>query len=350
MNTSMTRQDLDSSRAAGYSLIELVMSSALLAILVFAVSTLSVSGGQAQEYARRMTRCTEITQEVIDDMRLEVVSSVRIFGNDLEGTENLAALDLNGAPLPLGNMRLPTVAANETIRPDTIENAITGNCLFFAKLVWTDEYECSSGKTYLLDVYRWIYYYLTPEDGGPNPEHPIGINIVRIESEPLIDGGGVDRIADSADRAEMLLHLADGTPDATGVARDPAQVVWLRGELPSTVGTFRQVDTLNGSLSTTPMAPRSSPWQVLRSDEVINGLLSYRHHSIASIYATQSFGVGSYGISSPDGDGFPHGFEVQVIGPSSARQVHLHMVVSSTRRTGQFAWSDMQLTVDARDL
>jgi prepilin-type N-terminal cleavage/methylation domain-containing protein len=350
MNPMMIHQDPCCRRAAGFSLIELVMSSALLSVLVFAVSTLSVSGGQAQEYARRMTRCTEITQEVIDDMRLEVVSSVRLFGDEVEGNANLAMLDLDGAPLPLGNMRLPTIAANQTIGPDAVEAPITGNCLFFAKLVWTDEYECSSGKTYLLDVYRWIYYYLTPEDGGPNPEHPIGINIVRIESEPLIDGGGVDRIADSADRAEMLLHLAEGTPDATGVARDAAEVVWLRGELPSTVGTFRQVDSLNGSLSTTPLGPRPNPWSVLRSDAVVNGLLSYRHHSIASNYATTSFGVGTYGVTSLDGDGFPHGFEVQIIGPSSARQVHLHMVVSSTRRTGQFAWSDMQLTVDARDL
>jgi hypothetical protein len=36
--------------------------------------------------------------------------------------------------------------------------------------------------------------------------------------------------------------------------------------------------------------------------------------------------------------GFPHGFEVQVTGPSSARQVLLHLVVASTNRSGHTAW------------
>jgi hypothetical protein len=44
-------------------------------MLVMAVSTLAVSGGQAQDYARRLTRATEITQDIVDQMRLEMVSS-----------------------------------------------------------------------------------------------------------------------------------------------------------------------------------------------------------------------------------------------------------------------------------
>ena len=80
------------------------------------------------------------------------------------------------------------------------------------------------------------------------------------------------------------------------------------------------------------------------------GLLSYRHHSIASNYSQGSFGVGRYGVQSLAGDGFPHGFEVMVVGPSAARQILIHMVISSTQRTGHFAWCDMQVSVDARDL
>lgn len=335
---------------AGYSMIELVISSVILGMMIYAVTTLSISGGQAQEYARRLNRVTEVTQDVIDEMRLELVSAVRVFGNNAEGNANLAMFALNGAPAPLNGLVLPTISVGETIRPDTAGNEITGNQLFFAKLAWADGFQCTSGNVYMVDVYRWVRYYMTPEDGGPDPSHPIGLNIVRIESEPMVDGTAVDRITDATDRAEVLLHLLNATADINGDTHDPVELVWARGQLPSVVGTFRQIDPSDGSLSLTPLVPRADPWEVNNSDPQVRGLLSYRHHSVASIYARDSFGVSAYGIESTAGAGFPHGFEVQIVGPSSARTVLIHLVCSSTQRTGHFAWADMQLAVDARDL
>ena len=255
----MNRSESKPSGAAGYSMIELVIASTLLALMIGVVASLTVSGGQAQEYARRLNRVTEITQSLIDDMRLELVSSVRVFGNDVEGAENLALLDLGGAPAPLGDMLLPTVAPTESIRADTTGNEITGNSMFFAKLAWSDQYVCTSTNEYLVDVYRWVYYYLTPEDSGPDPSHPIGLNIVRIVSEPLIDAASIDRIEDPLDQAEILLHLFNATADANGVTHDPAEAVWVRGALPSVVGTFRHIDSSDGSLSDTPLSPRPDP-------------------------------------------------------------------------------------------
>ena len=335
---------------AGYSMIELVISSVLLTMMVFAVGTLSVSGTQAQEYARRLNRVTEITQEVLDDLRLELVSSVRVFGNDAEGNANLAALDLDGAPTPLTGSLLPTITVNEVIRADTVGSEITGNSFFFAKQAWSDRFVCTSGEEYLVDVYRWVYYYLTPEGGGPDPSHPIGLNIVRVMSEPMADADAIDEISDVTDQEEVLLHLANGTADANGETHAPVEVVWRRGGLPATVGTFRQIDDSDGSLDTNPQSPRPDPWEVLRDEPVVTGMLSYRHHSVASIYAQGSFGVGRYGITSTSDSGWPHGFEVQIVGPSSARQILLHLVVSSTNRSGHYAWSDMQVTVDVRDI
>jgi len=347
----MNQNDPKTPNQAGYSLVELIIASVLLAMMIFAVSTLAVRGGQAQEYARRLNRVTEITQEVMDDLRLELVSSVRLFGNDTEGNANLAVFDLSGnVPPVLPGSLLPTVSPNETIRADTSGSEITGNSLFFTKLVWSDRFVCTSTNEYMVDVYRWVYYYLTEEEGGPDPSHPIGLNIVRVVSEPLIDGAAIDSISDPVDQAELLLHLLNGTPDASGVSHAPAEVVWMRGALPSISGTFRQIDSTDGTLTATPLIPRPDPWEVLRAEEDIVGMLSYRHHSVASVFAQDSFGVGAYGITDTMNSGFPHGFEIQIVGPSSARQVLIHLVNASTRRTGYFAWSDMQVTVDARDL
>jgi type II secretory pathway pseudopilin PulG len=339
-----------SAKTSGYSLIELVLASSLLSLMIMALITLATNGSDSQEYARRVSRVTEITHELLDQLRVEMVSSVRLFGNDTEGTENLDLLDLAGAPVPIPTTRLPTVSPSESIRPDTVGNEITGNSLFFARLAWTDRFVCPSGNEYFVDVYRWNYYYLTPEDGGPSPGNPIGLNIVRIESEPLIDAASIDRITDVTDRADVLLHLHDGTPDALGVRHAPCEVVWVRGQLPSVSGTLRMIDSGTGALSNSPLGARPNPWTVLRAEQPVRGLLTYRHHSIATNYSPANYGVGRYSVATNSGAGYPHGFEIEIVGPPSARQTLVHAVISSTNRRGHWAWSEVQVVIDTRDL
>lgn len=337
-------------RTAGFSLIEVVIASVLLSLMILAVSTLSISGADAQEFARRLNRATEVTQDIVDQMRLELVSCVRAFGNDAEGNGNVAMIDLAGAPAPLSGLRLPTVSPNDSLRADTAGAEITGNSLLFSKLAWSDRFVCTSTNEYLVDVSRWVYYYLTPEDGGPVAGSSSGLNLVRVVSEPLVDAASIDRITDPADQAEVLLHLLEQTPDVNGNVHDRCEVVWRRGGDPATVGTFRQIDDSDGSLSDTPIGSRPSPWNVLRNGEPVVGRLAYRHHSVATNYSLPAYGVGKYGLTSFSGAGFPHGFEIQVVGPSSARQVLLHMVIVSTNHRGQVAFSNMQVVVDTRDL
>lgn len=336
--------------AAGFSLIEVVIASALLLLMISAVATLSVSGMEAQDYAARLNRTTEIDQSLLDRMRLELVSSVRMFGNDTEGNANLGVLDLAGAPAKLAGSRLPTISATGSIQKDTSSSQITGNSLFFAKLAWTDRFKCSSGTEYFVDVYRWIHYYMTPEGAGPVSGSPVGLNLVCVTSEPLIDAAGVDRITDATDSEEVLQHLHEATPDVLGVAHAPCQVIWERGALPSVVGTLRQINPADWRPVSTPLVGRPNPWKVLRNDSDYVSLLSYRHHSVATNFARPAFGVGKYGYVSTAGAGFPHGFEIQIVGPSSARQILLHLVLASTNRRGQVAWSEMRVVVDGREL
>ena len=57
-----------------------------------------------------------------------------------------------------------------------------------------------------------------------------------------------------------------------------------------------------------------------------------------------------FGLRSTLGVGFPHGLEVQVVGPSSARQILIHFAVASTNRRGLIAYADQQVVLDVRDL
>lgn len=342
-----THQD---DRTTGFTLVEVIVASVLLTMMILAVSTLSLSGVESQEYAGRLNRTTELTQDLIDRMRLELVSSVRTFGDDAEGAANLAVLDLASTPTVLPGSRLPHISATGQIQEDTAGSQITGNQLFFAKLAWSDRFTCTSGADYLVDVYRWVYYYLSGVDGGPSAGRPVGLDLVCVTSEPLIDAAGIDRITDPTDLEEVLEHFYSSSPDANGVVHPKAEVVWVRGGDPAVAGTLRQIDDSDWSLSDTPLSGRPNPWRVLRNADDFRGLLSYRHHSVATNFALPAFGVGKYGYESTSGGGFPHGFEIQIVGPSAGRQILLHLVVASTYRRGRAAWADLGVVVDGREL
>lgn len=338
-------------RIRGFTLVELMVTATILTVMVFIVTTLSIAGAESQEYARRLTQVTEINQGILDEMRMELVSSVELYGNDLNGLLHTNVFDLTDTPPPIGSTLLPSIDANGIFEKDVAGSEKTGNALFFAGHAWTDEYLCASGETYRLDVYRWFAYYLTTSGAGPAPGSPTGLGLVKVVGEPLVDGSQVDKITDPADQAEFLQHLIDQTPDVLGTAHSRVEVVWLRGESPLAAGTFRQIDASDGSMSASPSGGRPNPWRVLQAPRLTRGdILTYRHHSVATNFARRVTGVGRFGIVGNAGAGFPHGFEVQVIGPSSARQVLLHLVLAGTRRDGQLAWSDVQTIVDARDM
>ena len=340
------------SAEAGFSLLEALVSATILMTMVFVVSTLSMSGTNAQKYSERVGRVTEISQDLVDEIRGHLQSSVRLFHDDAIGAAYRNLLALPAAPVPL-NSSLPRLEAAAIFERDPAVGGKTGNQLLFAKHAWTTEFECASSNRHRIDVYRVVCYYLAIEDAGPQPNSAVGLNLCRFVSEPLADGKQIDRIPDPADQIEVLEHLRDGTPGADGRTFPPVAVVWRLGDAPATVGTLRQIDGL-GALVTSPIAPRGPGWELLPDvRQSSNGLLSYRMHSIATNFAPAAMRVGQFGVVSNTangGAGFPHGFEVQLIGPASARQVLLLFSVVSTNRGGTAAHAMIQAISDARDI
>lgn len=335
---------------SGFSLVEVIIAAAIFMVLVIVVSSLAITGSDAQDLGRRISKMTEVAQEVADDIRLQMVSSARVFANDDDGNGVMDLLDLSAAPTPSGTRRLPTIDQDGPFRQDTSGDEITGNAILFAYLAWRDRFRCVSGNEYLVDVYRVVHYYLSPTDGGPAPGTRGGLDLVHFVSEPLADGDAIDNIVDNTDRAEVLLHLLGGTPDAEGRSRDAVQVVWLRAGAPDDVGTLRQIDGDDGTLSDAVLTGtgRPDPWLILPSNDGVERLLAYRRASVASNFDLVAPGISRFAIRD-DASGFPHGLEVQVIGPTSARQMMLHMVLVDTARKGQPAWSQTQTIITAHD-
>ncbi len=332
----------------GFTLLEVSMTMTILVGMILLVSQLLLTSNRAQDLAKRLSMTTEVNRDLLQDIRVEVSTSVQLFENSALGNSYMGMLDFTGEK-PAINSTLPTLDAAGNFRKEASARLLTGNTVLFARHDWTDEFICLSGKSYLVEVYRLVRYYLVEEDGGPAAGSLVGLNFCRWAGEPMVDGSQVDRIIDPVDRAEVLEHMRLGTPGVGGAQHPPAELVWRVGEDPAVLDTFKQIEP-GGTLSSSPLLPRSPIWTVLR-DPVRSSdkLLFYNHFSVATNHASASASLGTFGVLDNSGDGFPHGFEVQVIGPSSGRQVLVHLILVSTR-PGLLASSSQKLVVNSRDI
>jgi len=339
------------SRERGFTFIEVTIAAALVLILAWLVASLILDGTRAQKFAERQSRVTEITQDIVDEMRSSLGASIRIFGADSVGQNYRSRVVLQqGMHQPLVGARLPAIVAAGSFDQESAMELRTGNELLLARFAWTDEFRTETDSTYRVDVYRLEYWYLTPDGQGPREGAPDGLNLARWVSEPLADSVQIDRIADPDEREAVCRHLTEASPGTDGRMRDPVYVVWHVGEDPDTVGTFQSIRE-DGSLDDSPPASRSATWEIQGDTRLSDpDILVYRHHSVATNFARSVMGVGRFGLVSSDGEGFPHGFEVQVIGPSAARQILLHLSLVSSNNNGRRGFYDMQVVVDVRDL
>ncbi len=335
----------------GYTLLEVLISSVILVSMVLVVSSLSQSGSEAERYALRLTRATELGQEVMDDMRRGLASSVRVFHNDAIGTAYYGMIETTTASPRIAS-RLPMLRSNGIFEREPVGSPFTGNNLMFARHAWTDVYTVGSGRTYSLDVYRVYSYYLRADGDGLVVGSPIGLNFTRFVSEPMADGKQIDNVTDPTDLRDLLQLLNDGQASSAGPVVHPSvAVVWRMGEAPSLVGTLRQIDKSAWVLVNNPLPPRNAAWRLQRDPARSNdGMLYYRHHSVATNWSPPAYGVAQFGRIDSSGQGFPHGFEVQLIGPAAARQFLIRLTVLSINRAGHRAFSRGEIIQDCRDI
>jgi prepilin-type N-terminal cleavage/methylation domain-containing protein len=335
----------------GFTLVETIIVLTVLVFLVSVMANLIINTSNTQKYIEQMARCTEVNQEIINDLRGEILTTVTLFESGTVGDGYFKSLIFDATSPPLGSSGLATLIPNDTFQKETVSGALAGNVLMFAGQARTDEFTCASGNTYRIDIYRLYCYYLTKEDGGPKPGTPTGLNLSKFVSEPMADGDQIDAMTDPVDKTEVLGHLHAGSPDDSGEAHAITLLVWRRGRDIAILNTMREIDS-SGLLSSTPIAPRpAGAWKINREPTKSHrGLLHYRHFSIATNYGDDRLGVARFSKMSMTGDGFPHGFEVQIAGPSSARQVLVHISVVGTNRKGTKPHSDLRATVFVQDV
>jgi hypothetical protein len=333
----------------GFTFIELVIASTVLLVFTVGLISVSKSGSDAHEFNGRQNWLTEVGQAELALIRKDTGSSVRIFTDDPVGTSYFARLDRDAYP-SLATSRLPALLPTGTFGKDIAGAERTGNVLFFAKHYrtdqWTDPFDPSG--VYRIDLYRFIACYLRNAVGTALASGETGLDLVRWVSVPFADAGQVAQITIPAHQERLLMHLKEGTNlDEPTKPFVPCDYVWTFGADLTSARCFQEIQD-DGTL--VDLMPQIPPFRIppdavqSRSDR-----FWYRNASVATNRATMA-GIARFGIIDPAGDGFPHGFEIQVIGPASARQILVHLSLLTTHRKGRPAYMDASSVGDGRDL
>ncbi|MBN2489661.1 MAG: prepilin-type N-terminal cleavage/methylation domain-containing protein [Planctomycetes bacterium] len=320
--------------AAGFTLVEISVVLVIFSMLMLASLKALIATSEANHKIDLTNRVQVKCQAALNGIVAEAAASVRLYGDDAEGQALLGMLEGVSADI-LADSKLPTLLASGIIEKDTGAVPDTGNCLLFLKAA--DPYVLKSSTTtddvLRVDLYQFVAVYLKNKGLGSPLERPDGLNLILFRSEPLVDRGQVEAVGDPAERRRLLVALQE--------ERGVRLVIDTRAAIGSALGV---VDAF-GEIELDPPLPyelREAPIAGRRA------LLSLENLSIATNASPRQYGVARFAPRQMTGYGFPHGFEVRIIGSPSARQILAHLTLAL--RSGQEVYySDLDAVAVSRD-
>ena len=328
----------------GFTLVEVAVVAVLILILGMAMTTMAHRGHEAQDFVQRSSRVNESAQAILGEMRRRVSSSMRLFYEDVEGQAYFSGLDTSPLP-PIAKTKLPAVRRDASFAKELSSDPRTGNALLLARHERTSNYVVDAlGTKHRVDVYRLHALYLV---AMPNfdPQNSVdGLELAHWVSEPLVDWGQVEQLGDATKEQLLLQQLYSGAnPDEPSRPWAPARTLWRPGSEFSQA--FASVQNDGTRL---PIPPG---WRVpMSAKRSVRGRLGSVGLSVAANAAGSARGLGRFGIVDTTDSGFPHGFETQVIGPASARQVLVHLTLVNSPNRKQRSWFDLVGVAETRDL
>ncbi len=341
----------------GMTFVEVLIAATILVLIVGVIARTTILAKDASQMAVSQGRITILGQEEILKIRGNVRASVHLFQRDTEGNTYWGKLDL-GSTATLNSSMLPKIDTYGSFGKDSASNRRTGNILFFAKAVkpFPTPEEVSQWKTYCdatghpekksslddirLDVYRFTAYFLRKTGSEFAPGSPRGLDLAAWESVPFADWKRFQEV-DPSIQSDVLEALY-----SSQVGRK-IDYLWTPGA--DFDSAFAEIQ---GDFTLLAVTPSSKPGWKIPEDPVFTrtAVFERKRISVATNWAQGNYGVGKFSAPSGAGDGYPHGLEIQVIGPASARQVLVHLTLIGKGGVGHTPWVDVQDVVNCHDL
>lgn len=297
--------------ASGMSLVEAMVSlsilSFLLLIILQSTNTVSDATTSIESYNTVMVE----TQKVVSLMHEDVATARKIFEADALGQSYVARVSYGPFPLAATSL-LPLVEPLGEFTRDVAGNRRTGNILLVVGEMSPYTFTApSNGKAYRISIFRLICYYVSSR-GSPVARGLSRFDLVRWESEAFADYVALAAISDVTARGELVSNMV--AIGGINYAWDPTQLA---------DAAFYKL-TADVAVAPTAIAIPGSP----KTGRVQKGFYAWRNAALAvnnGIVGTEA-SVPKFALPDNTGIGFPHGFEVKVVGPSGARKIKVRVV------------------------
>lgn len=318
----------------GYSLIEMVMVLAILALMSLVVERTLAAAHDSERWLGAVRKVTERGQKVAYHLREIVSASRKVFSNDATGQGYLDALDLTRDPRIVSS-RLPVIDEIGGLGPDAAGEPRTGNVLLFVREADAAPAiaDPATKTVRFIDTYRFVVVYPRLSDTyvvtGLNQQKAWDLVIWR--SEPYPSFGQIQEIADPTQRQNVITDLYN---------RFGYDYAWDSNE--DADNSFFAMDAL-GSISGT-----ATPGLTIEEDVAVSerGRLAYANVQLA---ATDNARYDRRAIFTTDAWA-PHGFEVKIVGASGSRKVWMNLVVETQATRDQLATQPCTVIASTRDL
>ncbi|MBI4833200.1 MAG: prepilin-type N-terminal cleavage/methylation domain-containing protein [Planctomycetes bacterium] len=324
---------------AGLTLVEMMIVISLLSLVMIASYELISSINVSSENLQATSFMTEWGQKTIDQINLEVTQSRMVYENNSLGIDYHTGLQLDASYPVLTGTLLPQIDQTGTFRLDTTVSR-TGNALLFIQEM--NPFSTTvGGALRRLNVYRLVYYYLSPNNTS-FAGRPSSLRLIRWQSKEFADYEQIMAMSAVISRATM----ADALYSQRGIT-----YFWLPRNTPDTAFYEYDTDDIDDADDDNIDDAPNNLYVVQRDNSYsIIGYLGFGTSSVAW-NKTADFpvpvAVPKFGIADQAGAGFPHGFEVQIIGPTGARQVMVRLVIAYFTPTNKalYGWESSTIAV-----
>lgn len=322
-------------RAAGFTILEMVVTTAILGLTTLVIERTISSVNDAERSMRAVRNTADRCQAAAYHLRDDVTSARRLFQGDAVGNAYLAKLGLPTALPIFPGSRLPIFDETKSLGPDTAGSPKTGNVLFFTRDA--DPIPCiaapATKKVRLVDAYRFVCFYLTATPRTLVAGGPVALDLVEWKSERFPSYAQVASITNAAEKTSVVQDLYN---------RHNVDYLWDSTKPVTTA--FFAIDGA-GNISATPTNPSQIPEDLNVSGR---GRFVTANLGIARTDMTSKLRQPVFTVEDP-ASWTSHGFEVKIASPSGARRVWIRLTIEQQASKGRVPAHQTTIVATTRD-
>ncbi|MCX7795387.1 MAG: prepilin-type N-terminal cleavage/methylation domain-containing protein [bacterium] len=292
----------------GFTLLELIIVLAITSLVIPIIYGISEGVVFSTTALTATNDIKLINQKLISDIKIDVVQSAMIL-DDNSSYKNMVSLNMPSNFTQLNRNKLPIINETGSFPPNS---ANVGNVLFMVRYLNPIDVTVqigSNSKSYRLDTYRFVYYFLAKDNSYKIKERN-PIVLLRAQSREIyVDYLSINNITDNNEKKALVTSLYN---------RDMRYAIDLRS------AKFYELRD-NGNISLV------NNHQIQMDSSIASKNFRVNTYPTGSVYYAMGYnGMGSipkFANVDNTGDKFPNGFEIAVVGPRSSRDVLIRSVV-----------------------